>query len=550
MRNYAMSSSTNSHKIVWLFFAMVLAVESSTFGQGVPGELVPRKEKAARELEARKQAAPNLKVVAGDLVFSLREDQTASLKVQVHNTGGQTLKWSAQAPAWLTVSPSNGEIAFQGGPREVAISIRPNALQPGEHSGQLIVIAPGAINSPRTMPLKVRIAAKPVPPRLAVNPVAVELSVFDGEVKTFNIEVENEGGGTLEWTLAALAPFIKHQKIKGRVTAGASESLPFQNRLEKSTVGTHRSSIIISTPSGKPEKVTIPVSLTVKAKTRPKPKPAPPPVVPTPTGPQRAQLAVVPLSVTRTFKSGEPRKGELRIMNAGTAPLEWIIGQPSEHILLSPLQGTTPPGESSAVSYALGQDAPGALKGQFMVSAKDADGAPATVRYDFSAEVKPVPDPVGKLVEEPNLSPPARAFGIFAGYWLPMSGDDEDFDGALMIGGHWRTRIVSHRLHAELTLEGAQLESDNGLEESLLLEGHAQAIFNFTPMLFASAGTGLLFEQTDDSDYGSSSAAGGTLNLGAGALIANRYDLRAGYKVLLGSDNIDGLLSVSLGIRF
>ena len=57
-------------------------------------------------------------------------------------------------------------------------------------------------------------------------------------------------------------------------------------------------------------------------------------------------------------------------------------------------------------------------------------------------------------------------------------------------------------------------------------------------------------EATEDQELGSASALGSTLNLGAGATFAGRYDARICYLALIGSENVTGATSASFGFMF
>lgn len=101
---------------------------------------------------------PGLVISPGsiDAMAESNDPKKQDFELSVSNSGGGPLAWFASANApWISLSPMAG-IA----PSTVKVTVDPQGLSPGTHSGTVTVSSPGALGSPATVPVQLVITAK------------------------------------------------------------------------------------------------------------------------------------------------------------------------------------------------------------------------------------------------------------------------------------------------------------------------------------------------------------------------------------------------------
>ncbi|HEY3279871.1 MAG TPA: hypothetical protein VGJ83_05110 [Gemmatimonadales bacterium] len=79
--------------------------------------------------------------------------QPDTFSLRINNKGALPLTWAATLNAtWVTLSDSGGTLAAQDSTSTV-VTLRPDSLNTGPHSGRIIFAAPGAKGSPDTVPI-------------------------------------------------------------------------------------------------------------------------------------------------------------------------------------------------------------------------------------------------------------------------------------------------------------------------------------------------------------------------------------------------------------
>lgn len=94
--------------------------------------------------------------------FSVQKGGAApgSLSMQVENTGGGDLKWTASENAsWLSLSPTTGTA-----PSSITLLVNPSGLDVGTYTTSVVVAGSGASNSPQTMPVTLNVNTDCVAP--------------------------------------------------------------------------------------------------------------------------------------------------------------------------------------------------------------------------------------------------------------------------------------------------------------------------------------------------------------------------------------------------
>jgi len=153
------------------------------------------------------QPAPGIGLSVSVLGFEgvAGREASASQTVRVTNLGGGSLNWTAVASTtggnWLSVTPAGGLNAGT-----VTVTARPTELAVGSYAGRITFTAVGAANSPRTVPVSLRVR-DPLPPSLRVNLGAVSFSATLGSPNPASqrLEITNAGDGALQWRASAVS---------------------------------------------------------------------------------------------------------------------------------------------------------------------------------------------------------------------------------------------------------------------------------------------------------------------------------------------------------
>ena len=93
--------------------------------------------------------------------------------LSVRNSGGGTLDWSVTDDMdWLTLNPTSG--SSTGEQNFITLSVHISGISAGSYNAAITISAPGATNTPRTVP--VRLIVSPMPPAAPSNLIATPLS--------------------------------------------------------------------------------------------------------------------------------------------------------------------------------------------------------------------------------------------------------------------------------------------------------------------------------------------------------------------------------------
>jgi glucose/arabinose dehydrogenase/PKD repeat protein len=322
----------------------------------------------------------------------------------------------------------------------------------------------------------------PAPAVLSVSPSSLSFSATEGEgspaAKT--LTVSNSGGGTLDFTASADAPWLSTTPASGT----APQAVTVAADTSGLTAGTYTGHVTIDggSISGSPE--TIAVTLTV---TGPTPTPTPtetPTETPTPSPPV---LVVTPGSLSFAATEGGPAPASqgLSVTEAGAAMLSYTASSDAPWLSAAPASGATPATVDVSVDPA-GLTA-GTYTGAVTVSGAGAVGSlqRLTVSFTLSPPVAGAtvsPPPVDAAVSPPAVGGLVGAWGFdetagttaadssgkgnagaIAGAARTTSGR---FGGALTFNGtsSWVTvaNSPSLRLTTGMTLEGWAYPTANG----------------------------------------------------------------------------------------
>jgi hypothetical protein len=156
-----------------------------------------------------------LRLSSTNLAFNAGLDGQVNPQEVSLTTGSPTVTWGAVSPqSWITITPSSGQ-----GPANLRITLTPQGGNPGLFSGKVTVTASsGTANSPQVINVALVVGSSAGdPPRLNVDPGTLQFNVepFSGLSAAQSLLIANVGGGTLDWTLLALQPWIQVSQTEG-----------------------------------------------------------------------------------------------------------------------------------------------------------------------------------------------------------------------------------------------------------------------------------------------------------------------------------------------
>jgi uncharacterized protein (TIGR03437 family) len=297
--------------------------------------------------------SPTIVVTPASFQFACTVGGTipAAQSIQITNSGGGTLNWSATTSAtWLSVAAASGTA-----PSTLSVLVSPTGLGAGTYTGSVQISAAGASNSPVSVTVTLTVA--PAPPVLAVSPQALAFNYTVGGTipAAKSIQVTNSGGGTLNWSATTSASWLSVASASG--TAPSTLSV-----LVSPTglgAGTYTGSVQISATGVSNSPVSVAVTLTVA--------PAPP------------VLTISPQALAFNYTVGGtiPAAQGISITNTGGGALSWIASASATWVGLSPASGTAP--ATLSVSANPATLAAGSYSATVLVTAAGATGSPASV---------------------------------------------------------------------------------------------------------------------------------------------------------------------------
>ena len=184
----------------------------------------------------------------------------AAESIQLTNSGGGTLNWSATTSAtWLSVAAASGTA-----PSTLSVAVSPTGLGVETYTGSIQISAAGASNSPVSVTVTLTVA--PASPILAVSPKALAFNYTVGHapLAARGISITNTGGGTLSWTASASAAWVGLSSASGKAPAMLSVSV------NPATLapGFYSATVLITAAAGAGSPASVSVRLVVRKKPR------------------------------------------------------------------------------------------------------------------------------------------------------------------------------------------------------------------------------------------------------------------------------------------
>lgn len=267
--------------------------------------------------------------------------------ITVQNTGTGTLTWSVtDNQSWLTATQSGNT---------VLTSVNLAGLAAGTYSGQIIVAASGATNTPQSIPVTVTVNAAPAPsPTIAVSPGSLSYTVQAGSSSNSasqTVAISNNGGGTLNWTVADPVDWLQKSALSG----SGNGSVALWIAPAGLAAGTYSTTVTVSDSNATNPVVTIPVSLTVTA------------------APATIALSPTSLAFTATASGNSPGNQSIGVSNLGGGTLSWTVTDNANWLT------ATQSGNTVVASVNKSGLSAGTYNGAITIAASGATNTPQTV---------------------------------------------------------------------------------------------------------------------------------------------------------------------------
>src|ERR1017187_850943 len=281
----------------------------------------------------------------------------AAQSIQITNSGGGTLNWSATTGAsWLSVASASGTALST-----LSVLVSPTGLGVGTYTGSVQISAAGASNSPVSVTVTLTVA--PAPASLAVSPQALTFNYTVGGTVSAaqGVSITNRGGGTLNWSATTSASWLSVAPASG--TAPSTLSV-----LVSPTglgAGTYTGSVQISAAGASNSPQTVSVTLTVNA---------PPPTI---------SLSAVQLHFSYVVGGVAPASQSVVVSNSGGGTFTWSAASSASWLTLSSAPGVL------TVAINLAGLSPNTYTGTITITAAGAANRPKAVSVTLTVTAPP-----------------------------------------------------------------------------------------------------------------------------------------------------------------
>jgi len=299
----------------------------------------------------------------------------ANRTLEMWNSGGGMLNWSlSDDAAWLSENPTSGSSTGEHDAATVSVDI--TGMSAGDYSASITITAPGAINSPRTVPVSLHIG--PAGPEISCKPESLTFTAVEGGSTPAGktLDIWNSGIDTISWTLSDDAEWLSENPTSGSST-GEHDTAVVSVDITGMSAGDYSASITITAPGVSNSPQIVPVSLHISL--------------------AAPEISFSPESLTFTAGEGSstPANEALEIWNSGVGTLNWSLSDDAEWLSQNPTSGSST-GEHDTVAVSV--DTTGMSAGDYSanitITADGASNSPQTVPVSLSVgEIGPPPGP-------------------------------------------------------------------------------------------------------------------------------------------------------------
>ncbi len=319
--------------------------------------------------------------------------------VTVTNGGGGTLNWSATDNVpWLGETPSGGSLGPSAS-QTMSVAVDVTGLTAGTYNGTITVTAPGAVNTPQTIPVTLNVTSVPEI-QLTPNTLTFNAPFGGPNPPSQNVQVANVGGGSMmPWTATDNAPWLSESPTSGG-GPGPDVLMLVSVDVTGLLAGTHTATITVTAPSASNSPQTVFVTLNVSA---------------------LPFIGLNPTSLTFDAPLGGPNPAAQTVVitNGGGGTLNWSATESIPWLTLAPpASGSLGPGLSENLSVSVDVAALGAgtYTGSITITAAGATNSPQSVFVTLNVNAVPKitinPDDLDFDAPSYNQGPPSQPVSI------------------------------------------------------------------------------------------------------------------------------------------
>jgi len=307
-------------------------------------------------------------------------DQT----LEISNSGVDTISWTLSDDAgWLSENPTSG--SSTGEPDTVDVSVDIAGMSDGDYSANITITAPGAINSPWTVPVSLHIDSST--PEISFDPESLSFTAGEGGSNPTpkTLDIWNSGVDRLDWSLSDNAEWLSENPTGGS-SVGERDTVVLSVDIAGMSDGDYSADITINATGAGNSPQKVPVSLHIS------------------TAPAAPKISFSPKSLS--FTAGEegstPANKTLEIWNSGVDTLHWTLSDDAEWLSENPTSGSST-GERDTVvlSVDITGMSDGAYSTSITITASGASNSPQLV---------PVSLHISSAAPEISFSPESLSF--------------------------------------------------------------------------------------------------------------------------------------------
>ncbi|MBN2092957.1 hypothetical protein JW964_25265, partial [candidate division KSB1 bacterium] len=284
--------------------------------------------------------------------------------LDIWNSGGGILSYTLNTNvSWLSFRLTSETLS--GDHSDNSVFYNPEGLSVGTHNATITISAPGATNTPQTIPVTLIITPKP---QISLNPANLNNSCAVGNIATSqSFEIWNSGGHTLEYNISTNVYWLSCLPPSGTST-GEHDIIQVNYFSSNLTPGTYNATITIG---GNFDDVMIPVSLTVT---------------------QGATISRNPITLTNGCPLGSDAPSQnFEVWNSGNSTLTYTISDNVSWLSCTPTNGTsTGEHDNVTVNYSSAGLSAGTYNATITINASGATNSPQTIPVTLTISQSPI----------------------------------------------------------------------------------------------------------------------------------------------------------------
>jgi hypothetical protein len=300
---------------------------------------------------------------------SLPSSQTFTIS----NSGGGTLNWSvSDNGSWLDVNPPGGTNTGT-----ITASINTTSLAIGIYYATITITAAGSANTPQSINVTYTVSQQPAI-NLSVSSLTFNASQNGELPASQTINISNNGGGTLNWSISDNADWLDVTPTGGTGTGSITASINTTNL----SSGSYNATITVSAigASNSPQNISVTY------------------VVDQPSVP-RIELSTNLISFEAFQKAALPASKPFLINNSGKGTLNWRISYNASWLDINPTSGTNTALITASIKTT--DLTPGNYSTNLTITATGAINTPQTLNVTYTVSSNKLPAP---LVNNPYVS--------------------------------------------------------------------------------------------------------------------------------------------------